>query len=550
MPSHKTVLFRSVIAASAAVIAWAAQPNVGFAQDTAKANAIPIQKISTASAVSTEPLGAITSVRELPGGRLLVNDGVRRRLLMMDTTLKVTQVVLDSLTEVANTYGTRAGALIPYRGDSTLFIDPASYAMLVLDANAKIAKVRSVWRTQDLSYVTNNSSFGWPNIDAHGRVVYRIPAQPAPPKVAPPSGVPWFPENPDSSFIVAVNLDTRKVDTLGAIRIPKQDMRVRQTADGFTIDQVVNPLPRTDDWSVLPDGRIAFVRGIDYRVEYFNPDGKWTSSAKLPYDWQRLSDEDKKHVADSAKAALDKQMQTQWVGAVIRWVNMYNGKYPEKFNIPDGFVLPPGFPKDWELPKGVTFPANYIYACAPGETPPAGVGPTSMTMTFNGPPGAAPPLPAGGPPGGTRVTSDGGALPGAMQGALPGGAPGGQRIVSNGSAPICLPAPVTVTGGITPPPPTQRAINVVDPSELPDYKPPMLPGAVRADEDGNLWIRTVPTKPVAGGGVYDIVNKDGELVSKLQMPPGYTIVGFGRNKVVYASMRDAQGIHLARIVLK
>ena len=42
----------------------------------------PVRRIETASAVSTEQLGSITSVRELPAGRLLVNDGARRRLLV------------------------------------------------------------------------------------------------------------------------------------------------------------------------------------------------------------------------------------------------------------------------------------------------------------------------------------------------------------------------------------------------------------------------------------------------------------------------------------
>ena len=75
-------------------------------------------------------------------------------------------------------------------------------------------------------------------------------------------------------------------------------------------------------------------------------------------------------------------------------------------------------------------------------------------------------------------------------------------------------------------------------------------GAVRADADGNLWIRTIPPKPVPGGTVYDIVNPRGELVDRLQAPPGYTIVGFGAGKVVYLQMRDMAGIHLARVRLR
>ena len=167
-------------------------------------------------------LGGINNVVELRDGRVLVNDGIRRRLLAMDTTLTKVEVVLDSLAEVANTYGTRPGGLIPYRGDSTLFVDPVSYAVLVLDPDAKIARVRSVWRVQDTYlYASGTPSSGWPAADAKGRIVYRMYAQAAPPKVAPPPGVPYFPQDPDSAFIVAIDLDTRKLDTLGSIRTPK-----------------------------------------------------------------------------------------------------------------------------------------------------------------------------------------------------------------------------------------------------------------------------------------------------------------------------------------
>jgi hypothetical protein len=50
--------------------------------------------------------------------------------------------------------------------------------------------------------------------------------------------------------------------------------------------------------------------------------------------------------------------------------------------------------------------------------------------------------------------------------------------------------------------------------------------------------------------VYDIVNAEGVLADRLQLPPGYALVGFGRGRVVYLSVRDAKGIHLARVRLK
>jgi hypothetical protein len=105
-------------------------------------------------------------------------------------------------------------------------------------------------------------------------------------------------------------------------------------------------------------------------------------------------------------------------------------------------------------------------------------------------------------------------------------------------------------GGNVPPPPTLRETPVIDAAELPGYRPPFTQGAVRADMDGNLWIRTVPARPTPGGAVFDIVSRAGELVDRIQLPSGYAVVGFGRGRVVYLSTRDQTGIHLARVRLR
>lgn len=484
----------------------------------------PVRRISTASAVSTEQLGTITSVRELPNGRLLLNDGARRRLVLMDTTLKTLEVVLDSLTEVENSYGTRPGALIPYRADSTLFIDPASYAMLVIDPAGKVARVRSVPRVEDASRL--GSDAGRVGIDGRGRIVYRIQARPGPPLVPPPKDVPYFPPEPDSAFIVAIDLETRKVDTLGAIRIPKSASTIRRTPDGrFNFYEVVNPMPSTDEWAVLSDGTVAFVRGVDYRVDYRVADGTVTSSPKLPFDWQRVTEDDKNRLIDSVRAEQRRSVMGSYVTSMIRWANQYGKPYPSGFTVPDGYRLQNGLSRDWKLPPGVQFPPSYIYACRPNETP---------TIT---PPPATPPAedrPAGAPPpAGPPASRDGLRGPGGPQG-----------------IPSCIPGPIVVSGGNAPPPPTIREAGVMAASELPDYRPPFSSGAVRADADGNLWIRTNPMKPSPGGPVYDIVSRAGELVDRLQLPPGYALAGFGQGKVVYVSMRDAAGVHLARVRLR
>jgi hypothetical protein len=96
-------------------------------------------------------------------------------------------------------------------------------------------------------------------------------------------------------------------------------------------------------------------------------------------------------------------------------------------------------------------------------------------------------------------------------------------------------------GGAGGPPPIGNNTNFVSASELPDYKPPFFAGSTRADGDGFLWIRTIPTRAIAGGPVYDVVNSKGELVERVQVPKGRSIVGFGPDGVVYLLALEGEG---------
>lgn len=497
-----------------------------YAQDSTRAQPGPsVRRISTASSVSKLELGNITGVRELPDGRLLLNDGQSRRLLLLDTALVLERVVLDSMSETENTYGNQTGGLIPYLGDSTLFVDRNSLSMIVLDPAANVARVRSVPRTQHLSAYGQGSTFGSSVAsDARGRIVYRIGAEAARPTRPPPRGVPYIPEQPDSAFIVGLDITTRTLDTLGAIRIPKHEYGVRVNPNGgWTWFNRINPLPATDEWAVTSDGRVAFVRGIDYRIDYLNPDGSLTSSPKIPFDWHAMPDSAKRRLVDSVKTRESQQAISAYTTQVIRWVNTYNRKYPANFAAPAGYRPPNGFAKAWPMPPGVTFPENYVYACAVGEEPrmlaPAGAD-TAQQQTPQQ-------LEA------QRMMEMFG-VPGQAR-------PGGGR-------PSCIPQPIPNLNQI-PNPPQLREVSVISPTDLPDFRPPFGQNAVRADMDGNLWIRTTPARPAPGGPVYDIVNRDGVLVDRIQVPPGYGLVGFGRGGVVYLSTRGRDGTQLARVKL-
>ena len=426
----------------------------------------PIRQLGAVSATASEKFTFdIRSLRALPDGRVYVNDPFGRRVLLFDANLQTFQIIADSMGANGNTYGRGAG-LIAYRGDSTLFVDPQSLSMMVLDPNGKVGRVMSVPNAQDaMSFA---GVLGAAQTDPQGRLVYR--ASPrfdfrgAGPGAA--GGPPRMPDIPDTAAIFRIDLATRKIDTVGYIKTQQVKMSTSQDENGrITMTSLTNPLPVVDEWALLPDGSVALVRGRDYHIDWVNPDGSRASSPKVPFEWQRLSDEDKVAFIDSVKAARER------MGA----------------NAPT--VATPG--------------GGQQQTAAQGGPPPGAGGGEQRVMIFSG-----------GPPGG----GDGGR--------------------GRGNA-----GPANFT--FSPP-----QLKFVEPSELPDYKPVFLNGFVRADLDGNVWVRTIPTKAIAGGPVYDVINRKGELAERVQIPAGRSIVGFGPNGTVYLTMRDGNLTKLEKATVK
>lgn len=421
------------------------------------AQAPAVHLINAPDAQSKPIFGAVPLVRALPNGGLLVNDVQKRQLTLLDQCLCNSTIVADSVAGTATSYGTRPGGLIAYMGDSSLFVDPAGLSMFVLDPSGKIARVASVPRSQDAGAIGTNGASN-PGLDARGRLVYRggISITRGPNVVqSGRGGTPAFtpPEFPDSTAIVRVDLASRKLDTAAFVKIPRTKMKTEQTERGISMTSETNPLPLVDDWAVLADGSIAIVRGQDYHVDFIDASGSLSSGTKVPFDWQRLDDDAKVAVIDSARKAFE----TARAAAA---------------NAPAG-AAPAGPPADGGAPR----------------------------MVFN--------------------MSTGG-------GATDGGGGIGQRIMAGG--------PGLAMGNVA----------FVSPAELPDYRPAFSAGASRGDADGNLWIRTTATRAGAAGAIYDVVNRRGELIDRVQLPAGRQVVGFAKGGVVYMLARDGSGAWIER----
>jgi hypothetical protein len=263
----------------------------------------PVHPLGSVLSVSTEPLGSVSQVRALPGGRVIVNDNTGRRVVMFDSAMKVVTVIADSTGAAGNSYSSRLGGLIAYRGDSTLFVDPTSFSMLVIDPSGKVVRTMAVPRASDAQNLIGGP-FGTPGFDGAGRLVYRSANSQALNQRR-DGGDSLPPQPPDSAMIVRFDLATRTLDTVARFSIPKVGLLIVKDDKGRSVPtSIVNPMPVSDDWALLADGTIAVVRGRDYRVDFAGADRTLTSAPKVGFDWQRLSEDDKVALIDSMKTVM------------------------------------------------------------------------------------------------------------------------------------------------------------------------------------------------------------------------------------------------------
>lgn len=508
-----------------------------FAAATAQAQdstvKVPVMQVAPVEARSARALGAVSSLRALPDGSVFINDASRRQLLRFDATLQDVRVIADTMPGSPLPYSQRTQGLLPYAGDSTIIVDPTTSALVVLNKDGKVSRIMASPRNNDINLLST-ANLGSNAFDTNGQLVYRQgsagggppigamfgsgnpgggrggqPGQPAQSNTrggatggaagapaaqgarggdagggrggdtgggvggaggfggGPGGGRGFNPANqPDSVPIVRVNFDTRKADSVAWVKVPKNETSMTRSADGSTrMTAKINPLPQGDDWALLSDGTIAVIRVLDYHVDFFTTDGKRESSPRLPFDWKRISDDDKIKLVDSlksmAKALLDRQAAAAG--------NNARGGFQMNFEVTSPEKLPDYYPP---------IRAGSSIADLDGNV---WILPTTSNLSAQ----LAQQMMQGGGRGG---------FGGGFGGGGRGGAPGDS---------------------------TRR-------------------GAAPGDSTGRGGFGGMPPglMPVSAPLVYDVVNRKGELVHRVQLPAGRQIVGFGKGGVIYVASRE------------
>lgn len=269
------------------------------------ASTIPIRQVAPPQ--GSVAVGLLPVARGLSDGRVLTTSPLAPVVWVTDSSLSSATAFFDS-TKLSASSGPvrRAISLIPYLGDSTLVVDPASSALLVLDPQGAVKRVMAPPRVSDLTMMAGSSIGRFQSgVDSRGRVVYRGRFVPPRPTTAPAPGTLVMPTAAIDSFpIVRADFTTGAIDTLAVVHAASglTSLMTQDPATGrISMTMTRNPLPRPDDWVLLEDGGIAIVRAQDYHVDWVYADGTRASTPKMPFDWRRLTDEDKQRIIDSVR---------------------------------------------------------------------------------------------------------------------------------------------------------------------------------------------------------------------------------------------------------
>ena len=222
---------------------------------------------------------AITSIRELSDGRILVTDPRDLQLVVAD--LKTGDVQQVSRRGAGpGEYG-MAGLVYAIAGDSSLMSDFMNRRVLLFDKDKAVVTVAA-----DNPIIKTTQGF-IRYADRLGNV-FSLKS----PEV--PTGQTTTSEK-DSSAIIRVNRASGRVDTLAMVRDRPVVRTVVRNAKGEVTQSGARAvrLRVGEPWIVHPDGHLAVVRINPFRVDWRSPDGRWTRGAPLPIPVIRMTDREK-----------------------------------------------------------------------------------------------------------------------------------------------------------------------------------------------------------------------------------------------------------------
>ena len=266
------------------VLGLAVSPSLSFGQ-APKRVALPAHDARLDVAFT-----AITSVRELSDGRILVTDPQDLQLVVADFRAGDSKQI-SRRGQGPGEYG-MAAPLHGIGGDSSLMADFMGRRILLLDGDKVVATIPA-----DNPIIRATQGFVR-YADRFGHVLSLKSAEA--PTGESVTGV------RDSSTVLRFHRTTGKVDTITKVLDRPVERTVVRNAKGEISSSSFRALRlRVGEQFIMhPDGWIAVVRINPFRVDWRSPEGRWTLGAPLPVPVIRMTEKEK--AASRARTAASR----------------------------------------------------------------------------------------------------------------------------------------------------------------------------------------------------------------------------------------------------
>lgn len=230
--------------------------------------------LGEAEAAYEESFSVVSTVREMPDGRVLVADALGQVLVRLDLDAG-TADSLGRVGEGPEEYR-QPDAVWPLPGGRTLLVDLGNGRLTELSPELEFGDTRpyaigELGPGRELVLAIPQA------VDDRGRLYFRSFGRMGGGELA-----------SDSAYILRLDLESEVVDSVGRIKLP--GTTTRTTGSGNNQNTSVSPIPLSaaDAWGVAADGRVVIVRAGDYRVDWVGSDGDVVSGPANPYETVRI----------------------------------------------------------------------------------------------------------------------------------------------------------------------------------------------------------------------------------------------------------------------
>lgn len=236
----------------------------------------PVRALTKPDAEFAESFTAITGVRELSDGRVLLTDSRDKRVVLLDFTRRtVTSVGRNG---AGPGEWSTPSQLYALPSDTTLMPDFSNGRYFVVNPNGQPG---ATMRMSDNPALAIASLAG---ADSKGRLYYVAPRRAA------------NPADGTSGVLDVLRWDRRtdRVENIATANSPKGERAGAMALGGGRIRMFTNlPFAAQDAVAISRDGRVAIVRANPYRVEWIAEDGTHTSGAVAATSNIRITDAEK-----------------------------------------------------------------------------------------------------------------------------------------------------------------------------------------------------------------------------------------------------------------